>query len=96
MADDLGGDSATNGRIEPKDYVFVQRFDPLDEDNRFIGRLTLGILLARCFVEPQVLMVQHPVGLDIVGRLVSGNGALKDPMAGQTIEQGILKCRLLR
>ncbi len=34
-------------------------------------------------------MVQHPLGLNIVRRLLSGDGALKDPTAGQMTEQGI-------
>jgi len=48
--------------------------------------LALGVLLARCFVESQVFIAQHPVGLDIVRGLVSSNGALKDPTAVQTLK----------
>jgi len=46
----------------------------------------MNVLRARCFVNSQVFMAEHPFGFDIVRSLVSSNGALKDPTTGQMIK----------
>src|SRR6185369_10568325 len=92
------GDRETTaaGRVEPQAFVFVRRLVPFNKDDRFIGGLALGVFLPRCFVDAQIFMVQNPFGLDIVCRLASSNGALKDPISGKSIKQGIFMRLLLR
>jgi hypothetical protein len=73
----------------------VQRFIPFNKDDGFIRGLALRVLLARDFVKLEVLLAQKLYGLDIVLSLVFGDGALKDPTAGEMIRQGIFGCGLL-
>lgn len=87
MADGVAGEAAAASGVEPEASVLARRCVPTDEDDRFVKGLALCILLVRSFVDADVFVAQHPVGLDIVRRVgVPGNRALKEPVASHVIE----------
>ncbi len=63
-----------------------RRLVPADENNRFIRSLSFGVFLARHLVKTHILMAQNPLRNNIVRRLLSFNGALKNPIPDQMIK----------
>src|SRR3954463_851008 len=90
MAGAFGGEPAARGAVEPQNGVLARRRVTSDVDDRLVGGLPPGVLLAGHLVEADVEMVQHPFPVDVVCRVLAGHPALEDPMPDQAAEPGIV------
>lgn len=89
--DRLGCEIPRASIVKPQTGVLARLRIPADEDNRFICRLVAGVLLSGHFLDSHILMTQHPLRHDVVGRIPPGDGALKYPLSDHVIEQRIMK-----
>jgi hypothetical protein len=54
------------------------------------------VLLPRDFAEAQVMVLEHPLRIEVVRRGLLAHGPLQQPLAGKMIEQRGIDRRLLR
>src|SRR5262249_13060 len=82
--------------VQPHNVVDLLARVPADEDLRLIYGRTVLVLLARDFIDLEVLMCEHPFGVDVVrdSTLVHLTG--QHPLAGEMIDQRIVERCLLR
>jgi len=90
VAGAFGGERAAGGVVEPKDGVLAPRRVPGDVHDRLVGGLPPRVLLARHLVEANVEMVQYPLPVDVVRRVLAGDPALENPMPDQAAEPRIV------
>jgi hypothetical protein len=96
MADGACGETTPTGRVEPQARVLPRIRLPLQEHDRLVRGSPGGVLLARHFLELDILPVQHPFSEYVMRSLLTSDRALKYPGPSNAIEQIRRRLRLCK
>jgi len=88
VADSLSGEVGCRSIVEPHDCVLALLRVPDDIDPGFVADAATGVLVARDFVDADVLALEHPVHVYVVRSWLLADRASHHPMPRHLVQKG--------